>query len=92
MLMAFFALSFGLSWGLLAAFLAWRAPIEALFGPMGYTNPLFVLAVYAPAIAGAVRRLAAARRAPASAASCAGSACGACPGRGGRCSSSACPR
>ena len=52
MLMAFFALSFGLSWGLLAAFLAWRAPIEALFGPMGYTNPLFVLAVYAPAIAG----------------------------------------
>lgn len=52
MLTVFFALCFGLSWGLLAAFLLWRAPIEALFGPMGYTNPLFVLAVYAPAVAG----------------------------------------
>jgi uncharacterized protein len=52
MLTTFFALSFGLSWGLLAVFLLWRAPIEALLGPVGYTNPLFVLAVYAPAIAG----------------------------------------
>ena len=25
---------------------------EAIFGPMGYTNPLFILAVYSPAIAG----------------------------------------
>lgn len=25
---------------------------EAIFGPMGYPNPLFILAVYSPAIAG----------------------------------------
>lgn len=52
MLALFFALAFGLSWGLLALFVVFTAQIEALFGPMGYTNPLFIMAVYAPAIAG----------------------------------------
>lgn len=50
-LLAFFALAFGISWGLLALFLLFTARAEALFGPVGYTNPMFVLAVYAPAIA-----------------------------------------
>ena len=50
-LIIFFALAFGISWGILALFLLFTAQAEALFGPMGYTNPLFVLAVYAPAMA-----------------------------------------
>ena len=54
MLALFFTIAFGLSWGLLALFVAFTAPIEALLGPMGYTNPLFILAVYAPAIAGVI--------------------------------------
>lgn len=53
-LITFFALAFGISWGILALFLLFTAQAEALFGKMGYTNPLFVLAVYAPAIAAVV--------------------------------------
>jgi uncharacterized protein len=49
-LITFFALTFGLSWGILAFFLLFTAKAETLFGKMGYTNPLFILAVYAPAI------------------------------------------
>jgi membrane protease YdiL (CAAX protease family) len=50
----FFAIAFGLSWGLIALALLFPAQIEAIFGPIGYTNPLFILAVYAPGIAGIV--------------------------------------
>ncbi len=50
-LITFFGLAFGLSWGILALFLAFTDQAEAWFGPMGYRNPLFILAVYAPAIA-----------------------------------------
>lgn len=50
-LWAFVAIAFGLTWGLAALMIAFPAPIEAIFGPMSGTNPLFVLAVYAPAIA-----------------------------------------
>jgi uncharacterized protein len=49
-LAAFFALTFGLSWGTLGLFLAFEAEAEALFGTLGYTHPLFILAVYAPAL------------------------------------------
>lgn len=49
-LITFFALTFGLSWGILVLFIAFTAQAEAIFGKMGYANPLFVLAVYAPAI------------------------------------------
>lgn len=52
-LVPFFALSFGLSWGVIAALIIFPAPVEAVFGEMGYTNPLFILAVYAPGFAGA---------------------------------------
>ncbi len=51
MLIAFFGLTFGLTWGLAGLFVLFPAPIEALFGPVGYTNPLFILAVYSPGIA-----------------------------------------
>ncbi len=49
-LFAFSLLTFGISWGVLGLFLLFTAPAEAIFGPLGYTNPLFVLAVYAPAL------------------------------------------
>jgi uncharacterized protein len=49
-LLAFFALTFGISWGVLALFVLFSAQAEAIFGQLGYTNPLFVLAVYAPAL------------------------------------------
>jgi len=51
-LMAFFAIAFGLSWGLMSLYFAFPDQLERTFGPVGYTNPLFVLAVYAPALAG----------------------------------------
>jgi uncharacterized protein len=50
-LISFFALAFGVSWGILALFIGFTAQAEALFGKMGYTNPLFIVAVYAPALA-----------------------------------------
>ena len=51
-LIAFLAIAFGLSWGLMGLYMLFPDQITAIFGEVGYTNPLFVLAVYAPAIAG----------------------------------------
>jgi uncharacterized protein len=51
-LIPFFAIAFGLGWGLLAVLIIFTAQIEAVFGPVSGTNPLFILAVYSPAIAG----------------------------------------
>jgi membrane protease YdiL (CAAX protease family) len=48
----FLALTFGLTWGLAAVFMLFPGPVEAIFGQVGYTNPLFVLAVYSPGFAG----------------------------------------
>lgn len=48
----FLAFAFGLSWGIIALAILVTAQIEAIFGPIGYTNPLFILAVYAPGITG----------------------------------------
>ena len=48
----FFAIAFGLGWGVIALLILFPQQTEAIFGPMGYTNPLFILAVYSPAIAG----------------------------------------
>lgn len=48
----FFAVTFGLCWGLGALLVAFPQ-IERVVGPMGYTNPLFILMVWAPAFAGA---------------------------------------
>jgi membrane protease YdiL (CAAX protease family) len=52
-LVLFFALAFGLAWGLIALLLLFTAQVEAIFGPVGYANPLFVLAVWSPGIVGA---------------------------------------
>ncbi len=48
----FFAGTFALSWGLGALFVAFADPIEAVLGPMGYTNPVFIVMVWAPGIVG----------------------------------------
>ena len=50
-LIPFFAITFALGWGILALLIFFPIQAEAIFGPMGYTNPLFILAVYSPAIA-----------------------------------------
>jgi len=48
----FFLLTFALTWGLVAVLIAFPDQVEAAFGEMGYTNPAFILAVYAPGIVG----------------------------------------
>ncbi|MEO7130658.1 MAG: type II CAAX endopeptidase family protein [Dermatophilaceae bacterium] len=53
-LVAFFAASFILSWGMGLTYVMFQEPVEALFGEMGYTNPVFILMVYAPGIVAVV--------------------------------------
>jgi hypothetical protein len=49
-LLAFFVLTFGLTWGLGACFALFPAQLTAAFGKVSVTNPLFIVAVYAPGI------------------------------------------
>ena len=51
-LWAFLALTFGLSWVPMSLFMLFADPFTALFGEMSATNPVFLLAVYAPGISG----------------------------------------
>ncbi len=51
-LIPFFSMAFGLSWGLAAFAIFFADKIEPIFGPIGYTNPLFIIAVYAPGLSG----------------------------------------
>jgi uncharacterized protein len=51
-LIPFIALAFGLTWGLAALFVLFPDQIEAIFGELSSTHPLFILAVYSPGIAG----------------------------------------
>jgi hypothetical protein len=51
-LIPFFAIAFGLGWGIVILLIFFPDQTEAIFGPMGYTNPLFILAVYSPGLAG----------------------------------------
>lgn len=50
----FFSLTFALTWGIAAILIAAPDAVERLFGPIGLSNPLYALAVYAPAISGLV--------------------------------------
>ena len=59
-LLPFFLLTFGIAWGVLALFMAMPDRLTALFGPVSASNPLFILAVWAPAISAVVLVLAAA--------------------------------
>ncbi len=47
----FFVLSFAWSWGVCAVVILFRDQIEAATGPFGYHNPVFILAVWGPALA-----------------------------------------
>jgi len=51
-LRAFFLLAFGIGWGVAIFLLLFTDQIEAVFGKIGNTNPVFILIVYSPAIAG----------------------------------------
>jgi CAAX protease family protein len=47
-LVAFFVLTFAITWGLGACFALFPTSLEALFGKISGSNPLFLVAVYAP--------------------------------------------
>lgn len=49
---AFFTLTFVLTWGIAAILIFAPDAAERAFGPIGLTNPLYILAVYAPAFSG----------------------------------------
>ena len=51
-LLSFLALTFGLSWVPMALFMIFPDQFTVLFGEMSSTNPVFLLAVYAPGISG----------------------------------------
>jgi hypothetical protein len=51
-LIPFLALTFGLTWGLAALAILFPDQVAAIFGEFGLSNPLVILAVYAPGIAG----------------------------------------
>ncbi|HEY3262651.1 MAG TPA: type II CAAX endopeptidase family protein [Pseudonocardiaceae bacterium] len=51
-LRAFFLATFALSWGMGVLYVLFQEKVEAIFGPMGYTNPVFIFLVYAPGIIG----------------------------------------
>lgn len=50
----FLAITFGLTWGLAALLMLFYDQIVAIFGEVGSSNPLFILAVYSPAFAGVI--------------------------------------
>lgn len=47
----FLLITFGLAWGIFALFILFPEPVAAIFGEISGHHPLFILAVYAPAIA-----------------------------------------
>jgi membrane protease YdiL (CAAX protease family) len=48
----FLAITFGITWGLAALLMLFYDQMVAIFGEMSMTNPLFILLVYSPGIAG----------------------------------------
>ena len=50
----FFFLTFAIAWGVMGVVLVFQDVVEAALGPMGATHPLFILAVWSPAISGVV--------------------------------------
>ncbi|MEM8814253.1 MAG: CPBP family intramembrane glutamic endopeptidase [Pseudomonadota bacterium] len=51
LLISYLAITFGLAWSAIGLLILFPEPIEAVFGELSASNPLFILAVYAPAIA-----------------------------------------
>jgi membrane protease YdiL (CAAX protease family) len=52
LLVPFLALTFGLTWGLAALLILFTDQIIAIFGEISLSNPLTILAIYSPGIAG----------------------------------------
>jgi uncharacterized protein len=50
-LLPFLIITFGLAWGIMAVFVLFTEQVTALLGEPSGSHPLFILAVYAPAIA-----------------------------------------
>ena len=50
----FMALTFGMGWGVMSTLVLFTDQIEAIFGEVSGTNPLFILGVWTPAIAGII--------------------------------------
>lgn len=48
---SFFVLTFVLGWGAGILMTVFQEQVETVFGPIGYTNPAFILVVYSPAFA-----------------------------------------
>ena len=48
----FFFLTFAIAWGGMGLVFVFQDAVEAALGPMGATHPLFILAVWSPAISG----------------------------------------
>ena len=49
---SFLAISFGLTWGIALLLILFPEQLTMIFGEINYTNPLYILGVYAPGIAG----------------------------------------
>ena len=47
-LVPFLAITFGLTWGIAALLILFTDQVTAIFGEITSSNPLFILAVYAP--------------------------------------------
>ena len=50
----FFAATFAVTWGLGILVVAFMDQVEAVFGEMGYTNPVFIVMVWSPGLVGLV--------------------------------------
>ena len=50
----FLAISFGLTWGIALLLILLPQQVTAIFGEINYSNPLYILAVYAPGFAGII--------------------------------------
>ena len=50
----FLIISFGMTWGLAALLLFFYDQIVAIFGEISMSNPLYILAVYAPGFASVI--------------------------------------
>ena len=51
-LFPFLALTFGITWGVSALLFLFYDQMVAIFGELSMTNPLFILLVYSPGLAG----------------------------------------
>jgi membrane protease YdiL (CAAX protease family) len=54
LLVAFFVLTFAITWGLALLIVLFPGPLTALFGPVSAANPLFILAVAGPTVAATI--------------------------------------